>query len=175
MQLASHYWQCGELDRRRGSPIRENKPSTGAIWTRREYAFLAVWALLALALFVAPPVARSCFPTGAEADTLLNSAWAAAAGIVGALVNVVSIQMNHQSIVERVKRGLAFEPGLGAVVAWFVYLGASLGAITINVGSVSAQLPAFAPSVVLGGIAGIIWDVVLGRIRARAEDLRSGA
>jgi hypothetical protein len=67
--------------------------------------------------------------------------------------------MNHQSIVERVKRGLTFEPGLGAVVAWFVYLGASLGAITINAGSVSAQLPAFAPSVVLGGIAGFIWDV----------------
>jgi hypothetical protein len=117
---------------------------------------------------------RSCLLSPLSDNTLLNSAWAAAAGILGALVNVASIQMNHQGLVERVKRGLTFEPGLGAVVGWFVFLGASLGVVTINVGTLATRLPDFAPTVVLGGVAGFVWDVILGRIRARAEDLRQG-
>ena len=82
--------------------------------------------------------------------------------------------MSHQGLVERVKRGLAFEPGLGAIVAWFVFLGASLGVVTINAGSIATNLPDFAPTVVIGGVTGFAWDVVLGRIRARTEDRTQG-
>ena len=125
-------------------------------------------------LFLVPPITRSCLSSLPADNTLLNSAWAAAAGILGALVNVVSIQMTHQSRVERVKRGLNFEPGLGAVVAWIVFLAASLGIVTINVGTIVTRLPDFAPTVVLGGVAGFVWEIILGRIRARAEDLTKG-
>jgi len=82
--------------------------------------------------------------------------------------------MNHQALVERVKRGLVFEPGLGAIVAWFVFFAASLDLITINVGTIPTRLPDFASTVVLGGFAGFVWDVILGRLRARAKDLAEG-
>ncbi|MGH0029283.1 MAG: hypothetical protein ACQGVC_05805 [Myxococcota bacterium] len=120
-------------------------------------------------LFAIPAVVR-CLCSNPPTPGLLNSAWAAAGGILGALVNVVSLQINHQSLTEPVKRGLTFGPGLGATVAWFVYLGALFDVVTINIGAPSEGPPSFPRAVVLGGLAGFGWDVVLGRIRARAKE-----
>jgi hypothetical protein len=80
--------------------------------------------------------------------------------------------MIQQSLKQRIRRGLVFEPPVGALVAFFVYLGAQLGVVTFNVGTSSAS--EFARWVLLGGLAGFTWDIVLGRVRARVEDAKEG-
>ena len=150
-------------------------PKTGEIWSPREYKLAVAWLLLGVALLVVP-FFLSCSAEGcssSERPVLRALPWAVGGGLLGALLSVLSIQMIQQSLKQRVRRGLVFEPPVGALVAFFVYLGAQLGVVSFNLGTSSGS--EFARWALLGGLAGFTWDIVLGRVRARIEDAKDGA
>ena len=102
-------------------------PKTGEIWSCREYRLAAAWLFLAVVLLVIPFCIS--FSTeecpSSERPIVRALPWALGGGLLGALLSVLSIQMVQQSLKQRVRRGLVFEPPVGALVAFFVYLGAS--------------------------------------------------
>ena len=151
---------------------------TGEIWGRREYLIASGWLLLAIVLlllpFCLPCGQETCAPTEPERPILHALPWALGGGLLGALLSVLSIQMVQGSLKQRVRRGLVFEPPVGALVAFFVYLGAQLGIVTFNMGE-STSNSEFARWVLLGGLSGFAWDVVIGRVRARIADAQEGA
>ena len=152
-----------------------SEQKTGEIWGRREYLFGFVWLVLAAVLLVLP-FCIAC-PNGTctstERSILRALPWALGGGILGALLSILTIQMVQGSLKQRVRRGLVFEPPVGALVAFFVYLGAQLDIVTFNVTASSTS--EFARWVLLGGLSGFAWDVVVGRVRARITDATEGA
>ena len=147
---------------------------TGEIWSLREYSLAIGWFVVGVVLLVTPFCvscsSQPCQPS--ECPILRALPWVLGGGVLGSLLSVLSIQMVQQSLKQRVRRGLVFEPPVGGLVAFFVYLGAQLGAVSFNLGTSGTS--EFARWVLLGGLAGFAWDVVIGRVRARLEDAKKG-
>jgi len=79
---------------------------------------------------------------------------------------VVRVQRGSQQLVENVKRGLLFDPFLGAIIALFVYLAFLTGLISFNV-TITSAIPEFVWPFLLGGGVGFSWDVVAGRFKEK--------
>lgn len=145
------------------------RPPTGAIWGRREYSFVAGWVVVSVVLFSLP----FCLPCQQQdaissCATLHRCSWVLSGGIVGGLLFVVRVQRSSQQLVENVKRGLVFDPFLGAIVALFIYLAFLTGLVSFNI-SLTSDVPEFVWPFLLGGGVGFSWDVVVGRFKGKFE------
>jgi hypothetical protein len=125
--------------------------------------------VLAIVLF-SIPFCVPCEPPGANSScaTLRRCSWVLSGGIVGGLLFVVRFQRSSQQLVEYVKRGLVFDPFLGAVVALFIYLAFLTGLVSFNL-SITTDVPEFVWPFLLGGGVGFSWDVVVGRFKNKFE------
>lgn len=147
---------------------------TGELWTRREYVLACAWFGLSVVLLAVPffmPEGSAVTPATSR-EVLRPVFWAIGGGLLGAVLSILSIQMVQQSLKPRVQRGLIFEPPVGALVGFFVFLAAKIGVVSTTLGA--ADAPEFYKVVLLGGVSGFAWDVVLSWARARIEDVKSG-
>jgi hypothetical protein len=87
------------------------------------------------------------------------SLWAIGGGILGALLNVGRIRMSTRLTENRVKRGLLFEPP----IAYLVFLTRQVSIFPV------AELqgpPSETRALLLGLLAGLLWEPLLRRVRA---------
>lgn len=101
---------------------------------------------------------------------LIVSLWAVGGGFLGALLNIGRLRMSTRLPENRVKRGVVFEPPIGAGVALIAYLVFLTRQVTIFPVPEVAGPPDEARALLLGLLAGLLWEPLLRRVHAIYEE-----
>jgi len=140
----------------------------------RNALLTVVWSVVGVALVLAPFLLRALGVPPADASPAnecrhaITSLWALGGGVLGGLLNLGRLRMATRLPENRVLRGLAIEPLVGAGVALIAYLVLLTRQISIfPVGTLDGE-PTFERVLLVGLLSGFLWEPLLTRVQALA-------
>lgn len=153
------------------------EPQKAREWWRKhwDHTRALLWSIIGLGLVLLPFIAcHLCLTPACDSEphpcgVALTALWAVGGGVLGALLNVGRLRMSTQKREPRIERGLGLEPAIGAGVALIAYLAFVTQQITIFPVTEAGGSPTFERVLLLGLLAGLLWEPLLVRIELLAQ------